>query len=40
MKKLLVLAMTLITALCLVAGCGSDGPKKMVVAATARKKWW
>lgn len=27
MKKLLVLAMTLITALCLVAGCGSDGPK-------------
>ena len=31
MKKLLVLAMTLITALCLVAGCGSDGPKKMVV---------
>lgn len=31
MKKLLVLAMTLLTALCLVAGCGSDGPKKMVI---------
>lgn len=31
MKKLLVLAMALITALCLVAGCGSDGPKKMVI---------
>lgn len=31
MKKFLLLAMTLLMALSLVAGCGSDGPKKMVI---------
>ena len=31
MKKLLLLAMTMLMAVMLVAGCGSDGPKKMVV---------
>ena len=31
MKKILMLALMLVTALCLVAGCGNDGPKKMVV---------
>lgn len=28
MKKLLLLAMTMLMAVMLVAGCGSDGPKK------------
>ena len=31
MKKFLLLAMTLLMALSLVAGCGSDSPKKMVI---------
>lgn len=31
MKKLLTLVMTLIMAVMMVAGCGSDGPKKMVI---------
>ena len=31
MKKFLLLAMTLLMALSLVAGCGSSGPKKMVI---------
>jgi polar amino acid transport system substrate-binding protein len=31
MKKFLLLAMTLLKALSLVAGCGSDSPKKMVI---------
>lgn len=31
MKKFLLLAMTLLMALSLVAGCGSEGPKKMVI---------
>ena len=40
MKKFLLLAMTLLIALSLVAGCGSDSPKKMVIVLmTILRRW-
>ena len=40
MKKFLLLAMTLLMALSLVAGCGSDSPKKMVIVLmTILRRW-
>lgn len=40
MKKLLLLAMTMLMAVMLVAGCGSDGPKKMVVGLDDNFRRW